>query len=295
MVFRRLASAAVACGLLCASIGLASEDAQDGSKQQIISLEQKWLGAEENPGVQATILADDFIHVLPVGFVTKQEQLAYLRSHPAPKRGSRHFAELRVRVFTNTAVANGIVATTDAAGRIRKTAFTDVFAYRNGKWQAVNAQELPLGESPAAAETSPLPPNLKKDVASGNQEWVEGFKAGNAARPVSAYSPDAVFCNPAGDCIKGKAAILAHYKDTIEKLGRATDASVQSDALRLDHDLAYESGRAEAHFAGGKVLQGRFSTVWKLQPDGHWKIFRNLSLPASQARVVNQEEETRSR
>jgi hypothetical protein len=26
----------------------------------------------------------------------------------------------------------------------RKTLFTDVFAYRDGKWQAVSAQELPL-------------------------------------------------------------------------------------------------------------------------------------------------------
>ena len=50
-------------------------------------------------------------------------------------------------------------------------------------------------------------------------------------------------------------------------------------SVRVDHDLAYESGYAEAHFANGMVRNGRFSTVWKIQGDGHWKIFRNLSLP----------------
>ena len=29
----------------------------------------------------------------------------------------------------------------------RKTLFTDVFAYHDGKWQAVNAQELPAAEA----------------------------------------------------------------------------------------------------------------------------------------------------
>jgi len=66
---------------------------------------------------------------------------------------------------------------------------------------------------------------------------------------------------------------------TLVVIKSATDAFVRSEPLRVDHDLAYESGYAEAHFANGMVSQGRYSTVWKIQSDGHWKIFRNLSLP----------------
>ncbi len=123
-----------------------------------------------------------------------------------------------------------------------------------------------------------LPPNLEKDVSAGNQEWIDGLKAGNADSIVSSYAQDSVFCGAAGDCVKGPAAIAALYKEVIAKFGRATDASVRSDSLRADHDLAYESGSAEAHFPNGVVRKGRYSTVWKLQPDGHWKIFRNMSL-----------------
>lgn len=123
-----------------------------------------------------------------------------------------------------------------------------------------------------------LPPNLENDVSAGNQEWIDGLKAGTAERAVASYSQDAVFCNATGDCVKGPASIAALYKEVIAKFGRATDAYVRSDSLRVDHDLAYESGYAEAHFPNGVARRGRYSTVWKLQSDGHWKIFRNMSL-----------------
>jgi ketosteroid isomerase-like protein len=141
---------------------------------------------------------------------------------------------------------------------------------------------LPLGiamlvfTSALAAE----PPELKRDLDAGNQAWVVGLETGNADLIAAAYADDSVHCSGTGDCVKGREAAAAQYRDVIAKFGRATDASVRSESLRVDHDLAYESGYAEAHFANGMV-RGRFSTVWKVQGDGHWKIFRNLSLPAA--------------
>lgn len=94
----------------------------------LLRLEQKWLDAEADPDALESILADDFIHVLPVGFVTKNDQLNYMRSHPAPKRDAKHLEDLRVRIFGNVGVVNGIVVATDADRKIRKTIFTDIFA-----------------------------------------------------------------------------------------------------------------------------------------------------------------------
>jgi hypothetical protein len=94
------------------------------------------------------ILADDFVHVLPFGFVTKAEQLRYMRTHPLPQaRPARHFEDLKVRVYGNAGIVNGIVVSTSQGSKPEKTIFTDVFAYRAGKWRAVNAQELPLNGS----------------------------------------------------------------------------------------------------------------------------------------------------
>ena len=125
----------------------ARQPATPGTDQQraLEALEQRWLGVEDDPSALESILADDFIHVLPMGFVTKREQIDYMRAHPAPKDGTtRRFDDLRVRVYGIAGVATGIVVATAPDGKTDRTAFTDVFAFRDGRWQAVNAQELPL-------------------------------------------------------------------------------------------------------------------------------------------------------
>jgi ketosteroid isomerase-like protein len=132
-----------------------------------------------------------------------------------------------------------------------------------------------------ACVAADLPTHLKKDIDAGNQAWVDGLKAGDVDRIVSSYSQDSVNCNAAGDCVKGTTAVAEQYKQLIAKFGRANSGFVRGETLHVDHDLAYESGYAEAHFSNGAVRKGRFSTVWKLLDDGHWKIFRNVSLPAA--------------
>jgi ketosteroid isomerase-like protein len=135
--------------------------------------------------------------------------------------------------------------------------------------------------SACACVAADLPTNLKKDIDAGNQAWVDGLKAGDIDRIVSSYSQDSVNCNAAGDCVKGLMAVAAQYKEVVARFGRASSGFVRSETLHVDHDLAYESGYAEAHFLNGAVRKGRFSTVWKREGDGHWKIFRNISLPAA--------------
>ena len=84
-----------------------------------------------------------------MGFISKQEQIDYLRKHPRTSRSTKHFDELRVRIYGSAAIANGIVSELPEGGTTpQKTVFTDVFAKRQGVWQTVNAQELPLRTQP---------------------------------------------------------------------------------------------------------------------------------------------------
>jgi len=46
-------------------------------------------------------------------------------------------------VYGTVGIVNGMVVETGGNTLVRRTLFTDVFAYRDGQWQAVNAQELP--------------------------------------------------------------------------------------------------------------------------------------------------------
>ena len=113
------------------------------AQQRLLRLEGQWLQALQNPQVQEQILADDFVHALPSGFITKKDQLDFLRSRKQPADNlKRHFEDLRVRIYGTAGIVNGMVVATDKSGIVvKKTIFTDVFAYRDGRWQAVNAQE----------------------------------------------------------------------------------------------------------------------------------------------------------
>ena len=139
-----------AAGLVFARSGKSSVNSPSAAQQMVTQLEQKWLQNEDNPAALNSILADDFVHVLPNGFISKQQHIGFVQAHPQQKLLKRHFEQLRVRIYGNVAIANGIVAEMPAKsakdGPALKTLFTDVFAFRNGRWQAVNAQETPLTE-----------------------------------------------------------------------------------------------------------------------------------------------------
>ena len=116
----------------------------ESSKQELLALENRWLQSEEDPGALETILAPDFLHVISGSIITKDEQLRFLREHPANgQQADKHFEDLHVRVYGNAGVVNGSVIAKTGHGE-RKTLFTDVFVYRDGEWQAVSAQELPV-------------------------------------------------------------------------------------------------------------------------------------------------------
>jgi Domain of unknown function (DUF4440) len=109
----------------------------------LVALENEWLANEHNAAALERILASDFVHPLPTGeFVTKAQHIAFSSAHPRPANRKQHFDQLRVRVYGDVGIVNGIVLTSDQEGReLDRTIFTDVFVKRDGRWQAVNAQE----------------------------------------------------------------------------------------------------------------------------------------------------------
>lgn len=124
------------------------QPAAQRAKQELLDLENHWLQVEEDPNALESILAPDFLHVVPAGIITKEEELSFMRKHPASTSSlARHFEQLHVRIYGTVGIVNG-VAIAKGPGTNSKTLFTDVFAYRDGRWQAVSAQELPVGEKP---------------------------------------------------------------------------------------------------------------------------------------------------
>src|SRR3974390_2528019 len=96
----------------------ASRDARltEKSKEELLDLENHWLRVENDPNALESILAPDFLHVVPMGIIAKEEQLNFMRKHPAPEqRSERHFEDMHVRVYGSVGVVNGMVVESGTA------------------------------------------------------------------------------------------------------------------------------------------------------------------------------------
>jgi|SRR6185437_3816728 len=134
--------------------------------------------------------------------------------------------------------------------------------------------------STCLAQSKTIDPGARRQIDAGNQQWVDAMKQGNIALLTDGYTEDAVDCSPEGDCIRGRSALEEHTKEEMAKLGKADSASVVSIGSVQQGRYVYEWGQAKAHFPNGKSIVDRYLTVWQRQPDGTWKVFRNLVIPS---------------
>lgn len=138
---------ALACTVSAQTTRKQSTGTTNFDQATIARLENEWLTALNTADVDAIakILADDFLRPAPDSgqFVNKTDLLGYYRSHLKPQGpNQRRIEDMTVSVYGTAAVARGKVVSTGGDGKILSTLlFTDVFAKRGGKWQAVSAQE----------------------------------------------------------------------------------------------------------------------------------------------------------
>jgi len=124
-----------------------------------------------------------------------------------------------------------------------------------------------------------VPPQAAAEITQVNQDWGTAMVKGDAATVAAAYAPDAVFCTRDGKCFSGYPAILDLTRAALAKNGPMKSAEAHTTQRVEDHGYIYEWGQATETTAKGEIRAGGYFTIWKRQPDGHWKIFRNIVLP----------------
>jgi uncharacterized protein DUF4440 len=118
-------------------------------RQALIALEHDWLAHLRDSATLDRILAPDFVHAVEPGeFLTKEQHISWNAKHPLPPNHRASFEKLQVRLYGDFGIASGIVSSSDGGDHVSRTLFTDVFAFRNGRWQAVHAQETTLSPKP---------------------------------------------------------------------------------------------------------------------------------------------------
>jgi ketosteroid isomerase-like protein len=133
--------------LALASSALATDCPKDQPKTEaaLIELEQNWAAALSRKDAAAVgcMVADEFEDADVDGSLHARSQM--LAHIPNRKPGTNHLSEMRAHVEGNSGFTRGLATLVDASGKVvARVRFTDVFTYRDGRWQALAGHETLL-------------------------------------------------------------------------------------------------------------------------------------------------------
>jgi ketosteroid isomerase-like protein len=135
---------------LAAAAPCPTGQAKDG--KALIQIEETWARALEHRDTAALgcILADEFEDAGPDGQLTaRATTLAKAAEHPAEHPAVHHeLSDLRAQVHGDFGYIRGLATAADRQGKIMaRVRFTDVYVYREGRWQCVAGHESMVTEA----------------------------------------------------------------------------------------------------------------------------------------------------
>jgi uncharacterized protein (TIGR02246 family) len=139
---------------------------------------------------------------------------------------------------------------------------------------------LVTAAAPAAADD--IPAAARREIEAANNGWLAAMQREDAAAIAEQYALDAVFVTADGQTVRGRDNIERLMRERFPKIGHVTGGSIHQDGLTMQGTQIFEWGHADLSLErtdGALTSRGRYLTVWRREPDGHWRITRNLSLP----------------
>jgi uncharacterized protein (TIGR02246 family) len=137
-------------------------------------------------------------------------------------------------------------------------------------------------DSTKAAASAPVDEAaVRKAIAAADSGFAVAFNKGDAAGAASYYTDDAVSRPPNMEPESGRAAIEQGNAGLFKAIGKVNDFKIELKDLDIFADHAVEIGSYSFSFtpAGAKAPQkdhGSYLNYWKKQPDGSWKIYRDI-------------------
>ena len=122
----------------------------DATATRMVELEHQWTDADcHHSMIVETLLADDFVGTSPEGkLYSKRDAIRDAKAAKSKARACQTY-EVRVHFFgDNVAVLYGsesaILKSADGTEHARKLIWTDTWLKRNGSWQIVAAEDMPV-------------------------------------------------------------------------------------------------------------------------------------------------------
>ena len=139
---------AVPLALVLSALAADCPKNQPKTEAALIDLEQNWAAvlSRKDADAIACLVADEFEDADVDGSLHSRGQM--LEHIPKRKPGVNHLSEMRAHVEGNSGFTRGLATLVDASGKVvARVRFTDVFTYRDGRWQALAGHESLLGEA----------------------------------------------------------------------------------------------------------------------------------------------------
>lgn len=137
-------------GLLVSLCAFGADCPKDQPKTEaaLIELEQNWAAAlnRKDAGAVSCMVADEFEDADVDGSLHARSQT--LAGIPKRRPNANRLSDLRAHVEGNMGFTRGLNTIVAASGKVvARVRFTDVFTYRDGRWQALAGHETLLGEA----------------------------------------------------------------------------------------------------------------------------------------------------
>lgn len=134
-----------------------------------------------------------------------------------------------------------------------------------------------IGARSSAAQVSAALPTIDH----ADSDWISAMKSGSVERIVEPYDRDGMFVTSTGTVISGRDSIAALYRRRLTAIKHISDGAIVRDGVQAVNDsLVYEWGHGGMTFTDTSGVthksNGPYLTVWRREPDGAWRIIRNL-------------------
>lgn len=140
----------------------------------------------------------------------------------------------------------------------------------------------PENQKPAAPAAAQPADDVEAVTAAVNQVWEQyasSLNAGDVDKYMALWADDAMQFPPESLPIVGKEALRAGLESELEAI--TYDMEITNKEVNVSGDMAVARGTyaATITFKDGSepiAIDGKYMTLLKRQPDGSWKIFRDI-------------------
>jgi len=148
---------------------------------------------------------------------------------------------------------------------------------------ALSLAAVPAGVAAQATPTSTAPGAVREAIEAANARHSAAVKRGDTTAIMANYAADAVLMIPNQAALRGAAAKRASMQQMAEYRRAGIpfpEETLRTDDVLVGPDFAVESGTyvwvTRPKNAAAATERGKYLTVWTRQPDGTWKIARDI-------------------